>query len=75
MLKDWCIPCPDHIIVEHDKVAPMGPTLGDFVGSQRPQGLKMVQKRPSQGGQFIAIRGTSCRKQTTLLYLGQIDGL
>eukprot|EP00435_Cladocopium_sp_Y103_P058969 s913_g20.t3 len=27
MLKDWCIPCPDHIIVEHDKVAPMGPNI------------------------------------------------
>ena len=28
MLTAWCIPCPDHIIVEHDQVAPQGPTLG-----------------------------------------------
>lgn len=51
MLKDWCIPCPDHIIVEHDKVAPMGPTLGDFV----TQGLSFCFKKdfPRLHGKFI----------------------
>ncbi|CAK9014582.1 unnamed protein product [Durusdinium trenchii] len=27
MLTAWCIPCPDHIIVEHDQVAPQGPNV------------------------------------------------
>ena len=29
MLSAWCIPCPDHMIVEHDQVAPLGPTPGE----------------------------------------------
>ena len=27
-MSAWCIPCPDHIIVEHNQVAPLGPKPG-----------------------------------------------
>ena len=28
LMSAWCIPCPDHIIVEHNQVAPLGPKPG-----------------------------------------------
>ena len=27
LMSAWCIPCPDHIIVEHNQVAPLGPNV------------------------------------------------